>query len=99
MTKPNHTSIQKCEHCDYWTDGNKAYCSSCGEILDLEFRKERASLEKKLKELPLFMEWFTLKRARNNPFYFILEKLIQGGQFILMIVVLIVTIILFLLPG
>ncbi|MFN7313507.1 MAG: hypothetical protein ACK5UI_08495 [Bacteroidota bacterium] len=95
----NTNSIQKCEHCSIWTDGNKAYCSECGEILDLNFRKERHELQKKLENLPLFMDWVKLNNSRKNPFLFLLEKMIQGGQLIVSIIVLLVTVFLFLMPG
>ena len=37
---------KKCEHCNNWTDGDKAFCDTCGGILDFKYRKERDDLEK-----------------------------------------------------
>jgi hypothetical protein len=92
-------SIQKCEHCSQWTDGNKAFCQHCGEMLDVSFRKERWELEKKLRDLPGFMEWVKIKGAARNPFLFVIEKLIQGGQVIITAIVALITFILLALPG
>lgn len=92
-------SIQKCEHCHYWTDGQKAFCSECGEILDIEFRKERWRLSQQWQELGGLMNYVRFKKARSNPFFWVLEKFVQTGQMIIAVLVLIVTIILFLLPG
>ena len=39
---------KKCEHCNNWTDGDKAFCDTCGGILDFKYRKERDDLEKEL---------------------------------------------------
>ncbi|HAD10836.1 MAG TPA: hypothetical protein DCF33_00205 [Saprospirales bacterium] len=92
-------SIQKCEHCETWTDGKKAFCCSCGEMLDLEYRKNRWELHKRLQDLPGFMDWYKLKGADKNILLLILEKMIQGGQLILTAVVAFITLILLLLPG
>jgi hypothetical protein len=92
-------SNQKCEHCDYWTDGKKAFCSHCGEMLDLEYRQKRWELERKIEQLPGFMEWFKLKGSDKNIFLWLIEKSIQSGQLVLTVVVALVTFILLLLPG
>ncbi|MFN4972421.1 MAG: hypothetical protein ACK45I_06035 [Bacteroidota bacterium] len=92
-------AIQKCEHCETWTDGKKAFCCSCGEILDLEFRKNRWELHKRMNELPGFMDWFKLKGSDRNILLLFIEKLVQGGQLILTLLVALVTCILLLLPG
>lgn len=92
-------STQKCEHCSYWTDGKKSFCSECGEILDLAHRKERSDLEKKWQEWSAFMQYVKLKGSDKNMFLLFLEKCIQTGQFILTIIIVIVTLILFLIPG
>lgn len=92
-------SIQKCEHCETWTDGKKAFCCSCGEILDLEFRKSRWELHKRLEELPGFMEWYKIKGSDKNYLLLFIEKIIQGGQLILTLMVALVTLFLLILPG
>lgn len=92
-------SIQKCEHCEKWTDGNGAFCSHCGEILDQKFRNERWELDQRLKNLPGFMEWVTLKGADKNKLIFLFQLFIRSGQFILTLVVALITLILLLLPG
>ncbi len=92
-------SIQKCEHCEFWTDGKKAFCSKCGEILDLKYRSERWELLKKSDNFSVFMKYVSFKKSSTNSFIWLLEKIIQGGQLILAIIVLLVTLILFFLPG
>lgn len=92
-------SIQKCEHCGSWTDGQKTFCQHCGEMLDLAHRKERWELEKKWAEWFAFMKYVKIKGSNNNLFLLFIEKLIQTGQFILTIIILSVTLILFFLPG
>ncbi len=92
-------SIQKCEHCEYWTDGKKAFCSICVEILDLKYRSERLELSKKWDNFSVFMKYVSFKKASTNPFIWLLEKIIQGGQLILAIIVLLATLILFFLPS
>jgi hypothetical protein len=92
-------STQKCEHCGNWTDGNKAFCQFCGEILDVRFRHERTELEQKLKNLPGFMEFIKIKGSDKNLIFWGIEKMLQTGQFIITIIVALVTLILLALPG
>ena len=42
---------KKCEHCNNWTDGDKAFCDTCGGILDYKYRKERDDLEKEFDKI------------------------------------------------
>lgn len=93
------SSKQKCEHCHYWTDGAKAFCSECGEILDLEYRKEQSELADKWKNFNGLMDWVKLPKSQSNKVVWFVEKLIQSGQLILMLLMALVTFILFLLPG
>ncbi len=93
------SSIQKCEHCERWTDGDKAFCGHCGEILDQKFRNERWELDQKLQKLPGFMEWINLKGADKNKLIFLFQLFIRSGQFILTLVVALITFILLILPG
>ncbi|MFN9519411.1 MAG: hypothetical protein ACK574_06715, partial [Bacteroidota bacterium] len=67
--------------------------------LDLEFRKNRWELHKRMNELPGFMDWFKLKGSDRNILLLFIEKLVQGGQLILTLLVALVTCILLLLPG
>ncbi|MFY8021835.1 MAG: hypothetical protein ACOVP1_11575 [Bacteroidia bacterium] len=100
MNSLNDTfSIKKCEHCEQWTNGNKAFCEKCGEILDLEYRKERDDKSKDPKAEPFLINWFKFDGSRNNILYFLIEKGIQGGQLILMGIIALITLILLLLPG
>ena len=95
----NGFSIKKCEHCLNWTNGNKAFCENCGEILDLEYRKERDEKSKDLTAAPFLLNWYKIKGSDKNPVYFIVERLIQGGQLILMGIIALITFILIVLPG
>ena len=95
----DHFSIKKCEHCHQWTNGNKAFCEKCGEILDLEYRKERDDKSKDPKAEPFLLNWYKINGSQSNLFYFLIEKGIQGGQLILMGIIALVTLILLLLPG
>ena len=92
-------SIKKCEHCLKWTNGNKAFCENCGEILDLEYRKERDEKTKDLSAAPFLLNWYKINGSDKNPFYFIIERLIRGGQLILMGIIALITFILIILPG
>lgn len=90
---------QKCEHCDHWTDATKAFCSRCGEILDLDYRKEQHQLSRKFKKFNGLMNWVKLPQSQSNKAIWFLEKIIQSGQLVLMTIIALVTLILFLLPG
>jgi predicted nucleic acid-binding Zn ribbon protein len=92
-------SIKKCEHCLEWTNGNKAFSENCGEILDLEYRKERSDKLNDFKSAPFLINWFEINGSNRNPIYFIFEKLIRGGQLILMLILAFISLILLILPG
>ncbi|OYU96093.1 MAG: hypothetical protein CFE21_06695 [Bacteroidetes bacterium B1(2017)] len=92
-------SIKKCEHCQQWTDGEKAFCTHCGEILDKKYREERAELEKEQREGTPMMKWVRLKQANNSKFWFLVEKALQSGQMFLVFFFIVITIILLLMPG
>lgn len=68
-------------------------------MLDGSYRQERWELEKKLRELPGFMEWVKINGSTKNPFLYVLEKLVQTGQLIITAIVALVTFILLALPG
>jgi hypothetical protein len=89
---------KKCEHCNNWTDGDKAFCSSCGGILDFRYRKERDDFEKELGNVPMLFDYVKLKNPNKNKFLFILEKVIHGGQAIIFGIISLVTFILLALP-
>lgn len=89
---------KKCEHCDRWTDGNKAFCNFCGEILDLKYRNERNELEKELGDVPMLFDYFKIKNSDKNWLLFIIEKTIQGGQAIIFGIISLVTFVLLALP-
>lgn len=95
----NHKSIKKCEHCKQWTDGEKAFCGHCGEILDKKYREERAELEKEQQEGTPLMKMVKLKKAENSTFWRFIEKGIQSGQMVLVFFIALVIVILGLLPG
>ncbi len=94
-----NSSIKKCEHCLKWTDGEKAFCEHCGEILDKKYREERAELEKEQSEGTPFMKRVQLKQAKNSFFWKLVEKSLQSGQMLLIAFFIIITIILALMPG
>ncbi len=96
MVNDKIANQKKCEHCFNWTDGNKAFCAHCGEILDLDYRKEIDELAKKETAL---MSYYKIKNADSNILLLLIEKLIQGGQLIVMAIIALVTFILVLLPG
>lgn len=89
---------KKCEHCNKWTDGNKAFCSACGGILDYKYRKEKDDLEKELGKVPLLFEYVKIKNSNNNKLLFLLEKAIRSGQAIIFGIVTLVTFIILALP-
>jgi predicted nucleic acid-binding Zn ribbon protein len=92
-------SQKKCEHCSNWTNGEKAFCSYCGEILDDEFRRKRDELEQKEKLGSIFINYYKIKHSDTNLLLFFIEKIIQGGQAIVIGIIALVTFILLLLPG
>lgn len=92
-------SSKKCEHCEKWTDGTKAFCAHCGEMLDMQYRKEQHEWAESQKSQTPMMKLISLHNSTSNPFYFLVEKLIQGGQLILMGIITFVTFLLLLLPA
>jgi hypothetical protein len=90
---------KKCDSCHNWTDGSKAFCAICGEILDNQYRKELFELEKKWESQPVLMKYVKLKNSDKNIFIFVFEKLIQGGQAIIIGLITFVTFVLLALPG
>ncbi len=94
-----NSSIKKCEHCLQWSDGEKAFCEHCGEILDKKYREERAELEKEQREGTPFMKRVKLKQANNSILWKLIEKSLQSGQMLLIAFFIIITIILALMPG
>jgi hypothetical protein len=99
MTLTTNINQKKCEHCQKWTDGNKAFCEFCGEILDFGYRKDLHELEKKWQNQSLLMDDFKIKNSDKNKFLFVIEKLVQGGQAIIIGIITLVTIVLMALPG
>jgi DNA-directed RNA polymerase subunit F len=93
------SSIKKCEHCGQWTNGELAFCSHCGEILDKKYREERAELEREQREQSPFLKKFTLEKAKDSVFWRMVEKLIQSGQMILFFLISLMAIILAFLPA
>jgi hypothetical protein len=91
--------LQKCEHCSNWTDGTKAFCSSCGEILDQHFRQEHSELPQKWESFPGLISYTKLNQASRSKWVWLLEKLINTGEFLLSALILLVTLVLFFLPG
>ena len=90
---------KKCEHCNNWNTGDKAFCKTCGGILDLKYRKERDDLEKKLENVPMLFDFVKIKNSENNKLLFLLEKVIRGGQAVVFAIITLVTFILLALPG
>ena len=44
----------KCDHCHQWTDGHKAFCSHCGEMLteiQLEYERQKRTEDADLRHL------------------------------------------------
>lgn len=93
------SSSKKCEHCGHWTNGELAFCSQCGEILDKKYREERAFLEQEQQEQSPMMNKIKLKKAANSVFWKFIEGLLQRGQLILVFLIVLVTIILAIMPG
>lgn len=93
------SSIKKCEHCGEWTNGELAFCSHCGEILDKQYRKERAELEREQQEQSPIMKKFKLEKAKDSKFWRIVEKAVQSGQMVLVAIISFIVIVLALLPG
>ncbi|MCF8253087.1 MAG: hypothetical protein K9H61_02740 [Bacteroidia bacterium] len=93
------SSTKKCEHCSKWTNGEKAFCEHCGEILDKKYREERAELEREQREGSPMMKMVKIKNSENNKLLFWLERSIQSGQMVLIFLIAFVAIILALLPG
>jgi uncharacterized membrane protein YvbJ len=93
------SSTKKCEHCGQWTNGELAFCSHCGEILDKKYREERAFLEQDQQEQSPLMKKVRLKKANDSPFWKLVERMLQKGQLILVFLIALVTILLALLPG
>lgn len=91
--------LKKCEHCQQWTDGNKAFCGHCGEILDKKYREERAELEREQQEQSPMMRFVKLKKAENSPFWKWVETMIRSGQMVIVFLIAFITVILALLPG
>jgi hypothetical protein len=89
---------KKCEQCNNWTIGDKAFCKTCGEILDLKYRKERDDLEKKLENVPMLFDYIKIKNSDNNKLLYLLEKAIRGGQAIIFAIITMVTFVLLALP-
>ena len=89
---------KKCEHCNNWTDGNKALCDTCGGILDFKYLKERDDLEKELGNVPMLFEYVKIKNADSNKLLLIVEKAIRGGQAIIFAIITLVTFIILALP-
>jgi hypothetical protein len=93
------SSTKKCEHCQNWTNGELAFCSHCGEILDKKYREERAELEKEQQEQSPLMRKVKLKKAENSVIWKFVENWLHRGQLILVFLIAFVTIFLALLPG
>lgn len=93
------SSIKKCEHCQQWTDGEKAFCSHCGNLLDEKVLSERQALQDHMKKQYLLVKYIRLKGSDNNKFLLVLEKMIQGGQFIISLIVGLITFLLLLMPA
>jgi DNA-directed RNA polymerase subunit F len=93
------SSTKKCEHCGNWTNGELAFCSHCGEILDKVYREERAELEREQSEQSPMMRKFTLVKAKDSRFWSLVEKLVQSGQMVLVALIALITIFLAVLPG
>lgn len=90
---------KKCEHCQNWTNGDKAFCSNCGEILDYKYRKKMDDLDKYWQKQSVFMNLFKIKNSENNLLLKFIESIIRGGQLIVMSIITLTTIILLALPG
>lgn len=90
---------KKCEHCNSWSNGEKAFCSTCGEILDYKYRKEIDELEKKWQNQSILMDFVKLKNSENNFFIKFIETIIRGGQLIILSIIAITTFVLMALPG
>ncbi|MES2655164.1 MAG: hypothetical protein V4620_06215 [Bacteroidota bacterium] len=95
MVNDKITNQKKCEHCSKWTDGDKAFCSYCGEILDLNYRKQ---IDELAKNESVLMNYYKIKNSDSNFLLWLIEKLIQGGQIIVMAIIALVTFVLVLLP-
>ena len=95
----NVINQKKCEHCSNWTDGNRAFCEHCGEILDYKYRKEIHELEKKQENEPVLMKFIKIKNSDKNIFLFLIEKIIRGGQALVLGIIALVTLLLLALPG
>jgi uncharacterized membrane protein YvbJ len=93
------SSTKKCEHCGQWTNGELAFCANCGEILDKQYRAERAELEREQREQSPMMKKFKIEKAKDSRFWLYIEKMVQGGQAVLVAVIAFIAIILALLPG
>ena len=94
-----NSSIKKCEHCGQWTYGELAFCAHCGEILDKQYRAERAELEREQRDQLPFMQKFKLEKAKYSKFWRFIEQLVQSGQMVLVAIITFMAIILALLPG
>ena len=94
-----NSSIKKCEHCGQWTNGELAFCSHCGEILDKQYRAERAELEREQRDQLPFMQKFKLEKAKYSKFWRFIEQLVQSGQMVLVAIITFMAVILALLPG
>jgi len=98
LAKPE-LPLKRCEHCDAWNPGEKAFCQKCGEIIDLNYRKEMAELEKKQSKGTMLFNWYKVPGAKNSILLFLWEKFVQSGQAILMGIISLITLLLLLLPG
>jgi hypothetical protein len=92
-------SIKKCEHCQQWTDGEKAFCANCGEILDKQYREERTQLEIEQKEGTPLMKWVKLNQSKDSRFWFLAEKAAQSGQVVMVVFFVVIITILAIMPG
>ncbi len=92
-------SIKKCEHCQDWTDGEKAFCIHCGEILDRKYREERAQLEVEQKEGTPLMKWVKLRQSNDSKLWYFAEKAMQSGQLVMVVFFIIIITILAIMPG
>lgn len=95
----NLYSLKKCEHCQQWTDGNKAFCGHCGEILDKKVREEWAEMEKEQQEQSPMMRFIHIPKAKHSKFWRYIEKMVHSGQLVIVFLITLITAFLLLLPG
>ncbi len=68
-------------------------------MLDMQYRKERHEWEQSQQQQGPLMTRFTIRNSSSNPMLRAIEKLVQGGQAILIGIIAFVTFILVIMPG